>query len=608
MKTWLALAALTATSAAALAQAPAPPLPAILEKSCAACHANGKAKGKFGSVLDLAQMIQDKRIVPGSPNESGLFARLGLHRDMPPEDAPAEVARPTPADIKEVREFIEKLPPAAPPAGAKPPEPPAGARAVTPVTDAAVLAAIKADLDARDPADRPFQRYFTLHHLHNNPKFTDADLRLLRAAVGKLANSLSLKARIQVLRPVPGTQDAVLGIDLRQFDWDACNFWGKLAKAYPYLLSHGEVRDAKMAADFRDVRRMADTAMPAVRADWFAVNAARAPLYHTLLYETLLGLKGGSVSLQGKLLSGTRAMTDRDLEHYLKVDTQDDILRQKVARAGFGESGVSSQNRMVERHDMRFGAYWKSYDFLGKSGTDDLLQFPLGPKFAGNPFNDLAFEQAGGEIIFSLPNGLQAYLLVNGKGERIDAGPPDVVHDDNKISGKVEIVNAVSCMHCHARGNKSLQQPALGWLRDGHAARGAARLAVERLYPDEKTLRALFQEDQDRFLAAATKATVPFFKEGDKSLEPVGFVAVKLNVEELTLDAAAYELGFGRPDELKALIGGSEALQNLGLRPLAAGRTVKRSMWEGPAPGSTNSVFQEAASALDRGTPTVANR
>jgi len=32
--------------------------------------------------------------------------------------------------------------------------------------------------------------------------------------------------------------------------------------------------------------------------------------------------------------------------------------------------------------------------------------FPLGPRFAGNLFDDQAFEQAGGGVIFNLPNGL----------------------------------------------------------------------------------------------------------------------------------------------------------------------------------------------------------
>ena len=64
-------------------------------------------------------------------------------------------------------------------------------------------------------------------------------------------------------------------------------------------------------------------------------------------------------------------------------------------------------------------------------GTGNLFRFPLGPAFADNPFPNQAFEHAGGEIIFNLPNGLQGYLLVDAKGDRIDAGPIDIVGDDD---------------------------------------------------------------------------------------------------------------------------------------------------------------------------------
>ena len=122
------------------------------------------------------------------------------------------------------------------------------------------------------------------------------------------------------------------------------------------------------------------------------------------------------------------------------MDVAADFLGDQLARAGFAGSGVSSQNRLVERHPALYGAYWKSYDFSKNDGTANLFRFPLGPVFAGNPFPDQAFEHAGGEIIFNLPNGLQGYLLVDAKGKRIDAGPIEVVSDALKTSGTAAIV------------------------------------------------------------------------------------------------------------------------------------------------------------------------
>src|SRR5262245_23334617 len=128
-------------------------------------------------------------------------------------------------------------------------------------------------------------------------------------------------------------------------------------------------------------------------------------------------------------------MTARDLERKLGVYVADNFKRDKLARAGFTASGVSGQNRMVERHESPYGAYWKSYDFKSNAGRGNLFRFPLGPAFAGNPYADQAFAHDGGEIIFNLPNGLQGYLLVNGKDGRIDEGPVEVVSDSLKTSG-----------------------------------------------------------------------------------------------------------------------------------------------------------------------------
>src|SRR5262249_20202475 len=161
---------------------------------------------------------------------------------------------------------------------------------------------------------------------------------------------------------------------------------------------------------------------------WFVATASRPPLYHDLLQLP---------------------KTARELEQKLGVDVADDFRKDKLARAGFARSGVSGQNRLVERHDALYGAYWKSYDFLPDNGRANLPRLPLGPldlfSKGQHPYAAQAFRQDGGEIIFNLPNGLQGYLLVNAKDERIDAGPIAVVSDDQRVSGTPEIVTGVSC-------------------------------------------------------------------------------------------------------------------------------------------------------------------
>src|SRR3954454_22042511 len=99
---------------------------------------------------------------------------------------------------------------------------------------------------------------------------------------------------------------------------------------------------------------------------------------------------------------------DRTLERQVQVDVLANIQEETAARAGFNDSGVSRNNRLIERHETSYGAYWKTYDFAANDGEQNLFERPLGP---GS--DDRSFRHAGSEIIFSLSNGLQGYMLVN---------------------------------------------------------------------------------------------------------------------------------------------------------------------------------------------------
>ncbi len=111
-------------------------------------------------------------------------------------------------------------------------------------------------------------------------------------------------------------------------------------------------------------------------------------------------------------------------------------------------------SRMLERHPALFGAYWKSYDFTRKNIDQDVLRKPLGPPgvLSKEIGGKSVFQHDGGEIIFNLPNGLQGYLLVNDRDERLVFGPPSLVSDGSKALGNAQIINGVSCMFCHVNG------------------------------------------------------------------------------------------------------------------------------------------------------------
>jgi hypothetical protein len=547
---------------------------AILKANCHRCHGgDGSGEGGFNYVLDLKQLLARGKIVPGNLKKSRLYRRLSSG-DMPPE---GEKPRPSAADVAVIKAWIEAL-------GSSKPVVEHRAPAETKrdfVSTADNLEAIRQHLARAPRSARRYQRYFTFTNLYNDPSLTANDLRLRQAALSKLLNSLSWKSAIVLPFPVDAA-GTVWAVDIRKLDWDKYGLWGKVLAAYPYGLKHDRFpADDRVNETAREIETLSGTWLPAVRTDWFIATASRPPLYHDLL----------------RLPENAR-----QLEHLLKVDVTDNFQRNQLARAGFSTSGVSRHNRLVERHDAVYGAYWKSYDFKSSDGRGSLMRFPLGPRFSDNLFADKAFEHAGGEIIFNLPNGLQGYMLVNNNDRRIDEGPTEVVRDKTETAGTVAVVNGLSCMACHQHGMiKEFRDD----VRTGTRVAGEGLDKVRELYPPAREMTALLDQDEERFLNALERAT-GLFLAADKSShrdtpEVIGPIARSYLLKEVDAGSAARELGLRDSSPLEAAIKASPRLRRLGLLPLTQGKSIKREVWESLA--GFVSPFQESARVLELGTP-----
>ena len=251
----------------------------------------------------------------------------------------------------------------------------------------------------------------------------------------------------------------VFRVDLRDYNWTAAT-WNMLFAVYPYGVR---------GAESRAIDQLSGSPLPYIRADWFVANASVPPLYHDIL-----GLP----------------KTVRELEQQLGIDAARDLEEEKnVARAGLRSSGVSSNNRVLERHTSPHGAYWKSFDF--RSNLDDQ-----------NIFRDpLRLNPAGGEIIFNLPNGLQAYLLVDAFGRRIDEAPIAIVSDRNNADDPI-IRNGRSCMSCHFAGVQPFKDDVRPVVQ-GLSFASFDREKALAIYPAQETLERLTERDRRRFEQAA---------------------------------------------------------------------------------------------------------
>ena len=569
----------------------------VLETHCFRCHGkDDSAEGGFDYVLDTQKLIEKRKLTPKNEEKSRLLRRV-VEGSMPPED---EQPRPSAADIAVLKKWIAD---GMPEPATTPPT-----REVT-FRDEKYVYRAMADHLRSFPDDARYRRFVTLTHLANNPRVTAAELRYYRAGVVKLLNSLSWKRKAVTADPVDA-DGIVLVFDLRDLDWDLTGGWSKLIgrfdtpgkpgfhPGYPYGLRHDERPDDRVLNELaKDVYRLTGTEVPAVRADWFLATASIPPLYHELLdLPTTLG----------------------PLEKRLLVDRAANFRRDRLLRAGFTKSGVSANaNRLVERHDAAYGAYWISYDFRTSEGPGNLVRFPLGPSnlfsHGPHPYPDLAFQHDGGEVIFNLPNGLQAYLLVDGQGNRIDEGPADVVRDKNEFGGKSAIVvNGLSCMGCHQHG--IISDSVVDGIRAGFGGRDEATRKVRRLYADRDEMERWLATDEKQFLDSLDAMIGPILKVGPdagKTIrdfpEPVTLLASPFIRGNVSVEEAAYELGLSDPNELKTAIRNNPRLRDeLGLKPWANGDSIKRNEWQSVR--GLTSTFQEAADELRRGTKIVNRR
>lgn len=555
----------------------------VLKDRCARCH-GGSAVQAGIDVLSRANLLEERGPVggkfffvkPGDVDASQLIDAVisGEESYMPKSGSPEAKAMTT--QEKEIlAKWVE--------AGAPFPK----RRDVKFVSRKQMFTAMREYLLKAKSDDRAFLRFYSFAHLINNPSMTELDLRMYRAALSKAVNSLSWERNIYLPQEVPGSSGAVYAIDVRELGWDQRRLWDRLLKHYPYGLKYNFVKDEELQELSKDVTKFAEIDLPILRADWFVVTATQPPLYHDFLNipDTL-----------------------KELEQTLQLNIEDNIINNKIDRSGYAKSGVSKQNRLLERHTSPATPYfWISYDFLPRKARGDLARFPLGPVFDRNPHPRQAFEHDGGEVIWSLPNGMQAYMLVDARGDRINAGPVEVVFDRSAILGTPLIINGISCIYCHRTGMITEFRDEI---RHADAVGGNARQKVLDIYPTHKKMQSVVQQDTDIFIRALERTVGPFLKidgDEDKSVldfpEPVGKVA-EMYSRDLTPTQLALELDIEKVELLQVRIEANRELLRYGLGTLIQDPpgTLKREKWESR---DGTSLMQDVSSELRLGTPVI---
>ncbi len=510
---------------------------AIFEQNCLNCHGE---HGAFTEeiIIEYTALIETGAVVPGKPIESELYKRL-LTND-PAKRMPLGQPQLPPAAILTIGNWIQ--------AGAPDWESTSEVDGDF-ITPKKMLETIEKHINSLSPFDRPFTRYFTMTHLYNAGESAEA-LHAYQRALSKLVNSLSWGR--EVIRPQSiDPEETIFYIDLRDYEWEiGTNRWTLLEVAYPYEIEFNAPTQTSLREKLTNLREAMECDVPFVHVDWFIATAALPPLYHDIL---------------------DLPETDRELEARLEVNVVENIRNaagRRVWRAGFNNSGVSNHNRVVERHESRYGAYWKSYDFAGSVGAQNIFTHPL------------SFTHDGGEIIFNLPNGLQAYYLANAGGRRLDEAPIKIV--SNPAASDPTVRNGLSCIGCHTEGMKDFEDQVRS-VAEKNPNPPFDKDRVLQVYTDKATMDTLVAEDTARY-RQALEATGGVFG----GIEPVQRFHEAF---QRPLDAAhaAAAVGLETQTFLRK-IRENVGLKNLGLLVLETG-TIKRDAW--------TSRFSDVIFALD---------
>ena len=509
----------------------------IFENNCLGCHGES---GTFKETLyiEYNNLIEIGSVIPNNSDGSELYKRLlgptengaQMPLGQPPLSAEA---------IATIRQWIE--------IGAPDWAVTIGDRAF--ITQGTMMDTIKTHLDTLNAFDRSYARYFSMTHLSNAGE-TQATLSDYRIALNKLVNSLSWELEIVNPQPIDAEQ-TIYYIDVRDYDWDKSEAWTELEQEYPYHIAFNAPEQTSLNQKLTDLQTEMNCEVPAIHIDWFIANASLPPLYYDIL---------------------DLPETDLELEQRLDVDVVDNLLNapgHSVWRAGFSESKVSSNNRVVERHTSSYGAYWKSYDFAGSVGRQNIFVHPI------------SFVHDGGEVVFNLPNGLQAYYLSDAKSNRLDVAPIDIV--SNPAASDQRVRNGLSCIGCHTEGMKTFED----------TVRQAIEQAPVTLYNKEHALQLYVeQSEMDAFVEGDAKRYKDALEQTGGTIggiEPIHRFYEAFQ-KPITTSHAAAALGLGTETFIQK-ISGNINLQSLGLNVFSNQGTIKRDIW--------TARFQEIVYILD---------
>lgn len=481
----------------------------VLLSNCGGCHGTQlteqAAEAGMNYINDMDKLAANQKIVPLNADASPIIIRM-RNGTMPPQGP-----RVTEADIEIVANYINN--PLYWPV-------PVVKCDNDPVTFDQLYEAVARDLQGEEADDQPFLRYISLANRVTAGVCTNTTMDVERQGLTKMLNMLSIRAQIEVPLPVDKEQ-TLFRIDLRDFDWDRPisvngqdfdDVWEAIVEANTYAV-------AFVGDDADDAREDAQTDVPVMFLDTMVDVATFGNLYYAII--------GVDV---------TQTLDAFILED-LEIDIEANLENEDLIRAGTTRSRISRQDRLIERHEIeaRSGVFYQSFDFADDGGNDSIFQDPFG------------FSEGEREAIFTLPNGMLAYLTADGDGNLLEES--DILLDTSQNNFRA--LTGVSCGGCHITGfipvvdevRDVVVSNARALIAGGTLDQEQLELLTEVYLPPEAFARTVEEDSISFYRNALQRADLPL-----RGADPVSSIFTRFD-RDMELADAAGDLG-ASADEL----------------------------------------------------------
>ena len=399
----------------------------------------------------------------------------------------------------------------------------------------AIETAMRDKAQSLSEVDRLNGRFLVLSH-RVNQRATEEEIVKAISGADKTINSIAPRAQRLTKMERFGPEGSILYLDLNDYrlnrqDWEV-------------IIAADQFQLESFTDDGLLLKFLTQTKRPWMHFDNFIDLTHR----NSELYYRLLGVPA----------------TLDELARLQGVDFVDDLKNFEALLVGTNHSPISLQkNRMIGRWESGAGYFWVTFDPIALGGVRErnLFEAPLLADAGGSGRTN--FDFAASEVIYSLPNGLQAYALYANVVRsslppqrttvRENFAPINIVTDTESPLSP-EIRNANSCVRCHSSG----LIPAIDEIRD-HVTQNASQFErgdvdiVRALYKPNPLVTQVFEEDRREFAVALSQLGV------DPSVDPMSQATDRLLLNWNAIQAAAFF--FLTIEEFAECLNGSAALK-----------------------------------------------